>query len=89
MPTVDNSRYDSSENEFKPVKSRATKAGKETKKVTTRRSNLQTPLETYLREINETKLLTAQDEKDLARAIALGRRSSSRSNGASQTFDWS
>src|SRR5688572_12634332 len=35
-------------------------------------SSLQTPLETYLREINETALLTAQDEQDLARAIALG-----------------
>ncbi len=32
----------------------------------------QSPLETYLREINETKLLTADDEKMLARAIALG-----------------
>jgi RNA polymerase primary sigma factor len=35
-------------------------------------SSLQTPLETYLREINETALLTAQDEQDLARAIAVG-----------------
>ena len=35
-------------------------------------SSLQTPLETYLREINETKLLTAQDERELARAIAGG-----------------
>ena len=35
-------------------------------------SNLQTPLETYLREINETALLTAQEEKDLARQIAQG-----------------
>ncbi len=32
----------------------------------------QSPLETYLREINETKLLTADDEKMLARAIAEG-----------------
>ena len=32
----------------------------------------QSPLETYLREINETKLLTADDEKMLARQIALG-----------------
>ena len=31
-------------------------------------SALQTPLETYLREINETRLLTAQEEKDLAKA---------------------
>ena len=32
----------------------------------------QSPLETYLREINETALLTAADEKMLARAIAAG-----------------
>lgn len=37
-----------------------------------RESSLQTPLETYLREINETALLSAQEEKDLARAIATG-----------------
>ena len=35
-------------------------------------SNLQSPLETYLREINETNLLSADEEKELARAIALG-----------------
>lgn len=35
-------------------------------------SGLQSPLETYLREINETALLNAQQEKDLARAIATG-----------------
>ncbi len=35
-------------------------------------SNLQSPLETYLREINETALLTADEEKMLARAIAKG-----------------
>lgn len=33
---------------------------------------VQSPLETYLREINETALLTADLEKELARAIALG-----------------
>ena len=33
---------------------------------------MQSPLETYLREINETALLTAQDEKDLANRIAEG-----------------
>ena len=33
---------------------------------------VQSPLETYLREINETALLTADDEKELARAIAKG-----------------
>ena len=32
----------------------------------------QSPLETYLREINETALLTAQDERDLAGLIAEG-----------------
>ncbi len=32
----------------------------------------QTPLETYLREINETSLLTANEEKELARRIELG-----------------
>lgn len=39
---------------------------------TTRRrlsSRVQNPLETYLREINETALLTAQEEKDLSNAI--------------------
>jgi RNA polymerase primary sigma factor len=35
-------------------------------------SGLQSPLETYLREINETALLTADEEKELARAIAKG-----------------
>src|SRR3954465_7759999 len=34
--------------------------------------SLQTPLETYLREINETALLTAKDEQELAHLIALG-----------------
>ena len=33
---------------------------------------VQTPLETYLREINETALLSAQDEQVLATAIGLG-----------------
>jgi RNA polymerase primary sigma factor len=33
---------------------------------------VQNPLETYLREINETSLLTAQQEKDLANRIAVG-----------------
>ena len=44
------------------------------KKTRSRRrgSGLQSPLETYLREINETALLTADEEKELARAIALG-----------------
>ena len=32
-------------------------------------SNLQTPLETYLREINETALLSADEEKELALSL--------------------
>ena len=42
--------------------------------VGTRKANVsvQTPLETYLREINETALLSAQDEKDLAMQIGEG-----------------
>lgn len=42
---------------------------------TTRRkraSRVQNPLETYLREINETALLTAQEEIDLSNAISAG-----------------
>ena len=42
---------------------------------TTRRrqsSSVQSPLETYLREINETSLLSADDEHELAIAIGLG-----------------
>ncbi|MEE3220737.1 MAG: RNA polymerase sigma factor RpoD/SigA, partial [Planctomycetota bacterium] len=35
-------------------------------------SSLQTPLETYLKEINETALLTAADERELAGKIAEG-----------------
>lgn len=35
-------------------------------------SRVQTPLETYLREINETALLTADEEKQLSRAISAG-----------------
>src|SRR5437667_4422552 len=34
--------------------------------------SVQSPLETYLREINETALLTADQEKSLARSIAVG-----------------
>ena len=37
-----------------------------------RSSGLQSPLETYLREINETALLTGDEEKQLARQIAMG-----------------
>ena len=49
----------------KPASRVATRGGK-------KGASLQTPLETYLREINETSLLTAQDERDLAGAIADG-----------------
>ena len=35
-------------------------------------SSLQTPLETYLREINETSLLSAQEEQELADRIGEG-----------------
>src|ERR671936_2327438 len=38
----------------------------------TRSSSVQSPLETYLREINETPLLTADEEKELANRIAVG-----------------
>src|ERR671936_806986 len=38
----------------------------------TRSSSVQSPLETYLREINETPLLTADEEKDLAYRIEEG-----------------
>ena len=38
----------------------------------TRSDAVQSPLETYLREINETALLTAQEEKDLAYRIETG-----------------
>ncbi len=37
-----------------------------------RNDAVQSPLETYLREINETALLTAQDEKDLAYRLQAG-----------------
>ncbi len=40
--------------------------------IRSRRSSAQSPLETYLREINETPLLTAAQEKELARRIGDG-----------------
>ena len=42
------------------------------KRTTASSSKLQTPLETYLREINETALLTANDEKELSNRISAG-----------------
>src|SRR5881275_1408559 len=42
------------------------------RKASKRLPSPQTPLETYLREINETALLTARDEQELAAGIAAG-----------------
>ena len=42
------------------------------KRSTISSSRLQTPLETYLKEINETALLTANDEKELSNRISAG-----------------
>ena len=50
------------------VKKEATSA----KTTPTKRSGVQAPLETYLREINQTSLLTAEQEVQLARRIAEG-----------------
>ena len=57
MPTARKKKIKSSEDVIKSRKST---------------SSLQSPLETYLREINETSLLTAKDEQELAAAIAKG-----------------
>ncbi len=62
MPTLDSSGFDSPEFELPAVRGARTK----------RDNALQTPLETYLKEINETRLLTAREEQDLARQIAVG-----------------
>ena len=62
MPTLDSNGFDSNEIKLPAVaRSRAK-----------RDSALQTPLETYLKEINETRLLSAKEEQDLARQIAVG-----------------
>ncbi|SFH62241.1 sigma-70 family RNA polymerase sigma factor [Planctomicrobium piriforme] len=42
------------------------------KTIRRRTSTVQNPLETYLREINETALLTAEDEKELSNRISAG-----------------
>jgi RNA polymerase primary sigma factor len=55
---------DSLEDGVEPVRS--------TRRAKRSASNLQTPLETYLREINETSLLSAEDEQELADRIADG-----------------
>ncbi len=62
MPTIGSSGFDSPEY-IVPTP---------TRKRISSSSSLQTPLETYLKEINETRLLTAGDEKELARLIAAG-----------------
>ncbi len=49
-----------------------------------RRDTVQSPLETYLREINEMALLTADEEKELAHRIAAGRQAGARPDGAGQ-----
>lgn len=57
--------------EDRPTRKRAATTRKPT--TTRKRSDaLQTPLETYLREINETALLSAADEQELAALIAEG-----------------
>ena len=57
------------EDEVQPVENELGDLKKARKK---KGSSLQSPLETYLREINETDLLTADEEKMLARQIAKG-----------------
>ena len=57
------------EDEVKPVENELCDFKKARKK---KGSSLQSPLETYLREINETALLSADEEKMLARQIAKG-----------------
>ncbi len=49
-----------------------TRSNDRTIRSTRHRSGVQTPLETYLREINETRLLTAEEERELAERIAEG-----------------
>ena len=54
------------------MSARRTTAAPKPRSTPRKTSGLQTPLETYLREINETALLSANDEFELANAIALG-----------------
>ncbi len=49
-----------------------------------RRDTVQSPLETYLREINEVALLTADEEKELAHRIAQGDKLAARTDGSSK-----
>mgnify|MGYP001813641443 FL=1 len=59
-----NMPHDFTEDDFEPLASKRRSRRSE--------GNLQTPLETYLREINETSLLSAQDEQELAARIEAG-----------------
>ncbi|TWT69883.1 RNA polymerase sigma factor SigA [Crateriforma conspicua] len=68
---TDDSRGDNSSTDETMAVTGAPAARPERRK-TRRDSAAQSPLETYLREINETALLSAQDELDLAEQIAQG-----------------
>lgn len=62
-----------SSSEIRDAKERECEAElRESRRVPKSASQAQSPLETYLREINETKLLSAADEKELAGRIAQG-----------------
>jgi RNA polymerase primary sigma factor len=66
---------DDNQRDIAPSFSAPSNTGKrmtQTARKTRSSSRLQTPLETYLREINETALLTADEEKDLSRQISAG-----------------
>ena len=63
MLTTSTSDISATDDTFVPVRTRAPR---------TSSSAVQTPLETYLREINETALLSAQDERELSRQISAG-----------------
>ncbi len=54
-----------------PIRRKADPVG-QARKSARKQVSLQTPLETYLREINETALLSAKDEQELAGGIANG-----------------
>ena len=70
---MSNDYHDSPQKNSEPVVSELDEVKAAKRAASSKRgSNLQTPLETYLREINETKLLTAAEEKELADRIAQG-----------------
>ncbi|QDV64485.1 RNA polymerase sigma factor SigA [Crateriforma conspicua] len=68
---TDDSRGDNSSTD-ETMAVTGTPAARPERRKTRRDSAAQSPLETYLREINETALLSAQDELDLAEQIAQG-----------------